>query len=207
MTIEEAYNEYKLRVEKNITNDALSTDRGRFCMIFNTRQVAFLRNLLQIKGSDDVRYAEKFLVTKYPISYTSKTEETYNFNLPEKFFDLGDVAGIGSTDKCKEQGINLYEASPENYTESLRNEYTKPSFKWRESIYTLSDNSVKVFYDDFKVDKILLTYYRYPNYIEQEDPDNPESQFNEAIPIEWDDKSIYNILELGQQLAGANTRQ
>lgn len=196
MTIEEAYNEYKLKAEKNITNDGLSTDRGRFCMRFNEKEVVFLRNLLQSKGSDDVRYAEKFLVTKYPIPSSSKTEETYNFDLPKKFFDLGDVAGIVSTDKCKEQGINLYEVSPENYTESLRNEYTKPSFKWRESIYTLSDNSVKVFYDNFIVDKILLTYYRYPNYIEQEDPDNPESQFNENIPIEWDDKSIYKIIDL-----------
>ncbi len=207
MTIEETYNEYKLRVEKNITNDALSTDRGRFCMLFNAKQVAFLRALLEVKGSDDVRYAEKFLITKRPISYSSKTKETYNFKLPEEFFDLGDVAGIVSTDKCKEQSINLYETSPENYTEALRNENTKPSFKWRESLYTLSDNSVKVFYDDFAVDKILLTYYRYPNFIVQEDPDNPESKFNEAIPIEWDDKSIYNILELGQQLVGANVRQ
>ena len=196
MKIEDAYNEYKLKAEKNITNDGLSTDRGRFCMRFNEKAVVFLRTLLQSKGLDDVRYAEKFLITKRPISYASKTKETYNFKLPEEFFDLGDVAGIVSTDKCKEQPINLYETSPENYTEALRNENTKPSFKWRESLYTLSDNSVKVFYNDFTVDKILLTYYRYPKSIVQEDPDNPESQFNESIPIEWDDKSIYKIIDL-----------
>ena len=196
MKIEDAYNEYKLKAEKNITNDGLSTDKGRFCMRFNDKQVSYLRNLLQNKGSDDIRYAEKFLKTKFPIPFSSKTKETYVFDSPEKFFDIGDISAIVSSGKCKNETLNLYETSPENYTEALRNENTKPSFKWRESIFTLSENSVKVFYDDFTVDKILLTYYRYPQNIVQEDPDDPESQFDESIPIEWDEQSMYRIIDL-----------
>lgn len=196
MTIQDAYLEYKMKAEKNITNDGLSTDKGRFCMRFNEKQEVYLRNLLQNKGADDVRYAEKFLTTGKPISYSSKTSETYNFNLPENFFDLGDIRGIVTKDNCKNQELYLYEVNPENYTEYLRNENTTPSFKWRESLYSLSENSVKVFYDDFEVNKILLSYYRYPQKIRLIDEDNPESNFNEDFPIEWDDKSTHRIIDL-----------
>lgn len=196
MLIEDAYYEYKLKAEKNITNDGLSTDRGRFCMRFNEKQVVFLRNLLQNKGSDDVRYAEKFLNVNKPIPYSTKTNQTYNFQLPDNFFDLGNVRGVASNSKCKGQELYLYEVNSENYTEELRNEHTKPSFKWRESLYTLSENSVKVFYDDFEVNKILLSYYRYPQKIRLVDEENPESDFNESFQIEWDDKSIHRIIDL-----------
>lgn len=196
MTIQDAYLEYKMKAEKNITNDGLSTDKGRFCMRFNEKQEVYLRNLLQNKGADDVRYAEKFLITGRPISYTSKSNETYNFDLPKNFFDLGDIKGIATKNGCKNQELYLYEVNPENYTEHLRNENTTPSFKWRESLYSLSENSVKVFYDDFEVNKILLSYYRYPQKIRLIDEDNPESNFNEDFPIEWDDKSTHRIIDL-----------
>lgn len=209
MTINQAYLEYKMKAEKNITNDGLSTDKGRFCMRFNNMQISYLRGLLQSKGEDDVRYAEKFLISGKPISYNSKTNEVYIFNLPYNFFDLGDIRGLATKDGCKNQELYLYEVNPENYTEYLRNENTKPSFKWRESIYSLSDNSVKVFYDDFEVNKILLSYYRYPQEIRLIDEGNPESNFNEDFPIEWDDKSIHRIIDLmvlDNDISSANPR-
>lgn len=209
MTIDQAYLEYTMKAEKNITNDGLSTDKGRFCMRFNNMQISYLRGLLQNKGEDDVRYAEKFLLPGKPISYSSKTNEVYVFNLPDNFFDLGDVRGLATKGSCKNQELYLYEVNPENYTEYLRNENTTPSFKWRESLYSLSENSVKVFYDDFEVNKILLSYYRYPQEIRLIDQYNPESDFNEDFPIEWDDKSIHRIIDLmvlDNDISSANPR-
>lgn len=195
MTVEDAYVIYLNKSDKNITNDNVATDRGRFCILWNDKQIRYYRNLLQQKGLDDIRYAETFLKS-LRLADPEKKLETFNFTLPNDFFDLGNIRAKASKDKCKKQEIYLYETSPENYTEKLRDVNTSPSFLWRESLFTLSSNNISIFYNDFEIDELLLSYYRYPKNIEQLDKDNPESLFNEDIKIEWDDKSIYAILDL-----------
>ena len=46
MTPEQAYLKYIIKVEKNSTNDNISTDRGRFAYIFNEAQNKFIEWLL-----------------------------------------------------------------------------------------------------------------------------------------------------------------
>lgn len=209
MRVEEAYFEYLAKTEGNITNDGVSTDKGRFCLRFNEKQVVYMRNLLQAKGLDDIRSVERFLILNKAIGQESHDNYTYNFPTPKNFFDIGDVRGIVSNDSCKNQEMSLFETKAENYTEALTNFYTKPSFKWRESLFSISEKQVKVFYDDFKVDKILLSYYRHPQKITTVDPDNPESPFDETKTIEWDDKDVHRIIDLcvlDSDISGNNPR-
>ena len=67
------------------------------------------------------------------------------------------------------------------------NEYTSPNFNYRESNFIFGGNNIKVFIDDFTIDKIVLDYYRYPRSIILEDPENPESKFVN-IELDFDDK-------------------
>lgn len=195
MTVEDAYILYLSKVEKNITNDNISTDKGRFCVLFNEKSLQFLRELLQVKGTDEIRYANKFLILNSPIPISSTSEKTNNFKLPENYFDLGNVRAFATKDKCKDKEVYLYETLSENYTEQIRNQNTTPSFEWRESLFTLSDKEVKIFYDDFTVDRVLLSYYRYPQKIRLIDEDDPESQFDETSQIEWDDVATQMIID------------
>lgn len=195
-TIEQAFIRYKNKAEKNITNDQTATDRGRFVLLFNETQNKFIETHLQQRGIDDVRYIQKFLKLDEKIPYSSKTQDHYNFKLPEKYLDLADVRGLASKGKCSNVEINLFEIQIENLSEILQDEFNKPSFKWRESPYTINSDTVSVYVDDFIINHILLNYYRYPNQISLVDPNNPESQFNENIPIEWDDKALDRIISL-----------
>lgn len=195
MTVEDAYTLYLSKTDKNITNDNLSTEKGRFCIRFNEESLQFLRELLQVKGTDEIRYANKFLVLNAPIPVSTTSEKTNNFALPENFFDLGNIRAFASKGKCKNQEIYLYETLSENYTEQIRNQNTTPDFGWRESLFTLSDKEIKVFYNDFTVDRVLLSYYRYPQRIKLVDENDPESQFDETAKIEWDDIATQMIID------------
>lgn len=195
-TPEQVRERYIVKAEKNGTNDSITTDNYRICLLYNESQNKFLTLHLQNRGIDDVRYVQNFLVLDKKISYSSKSEDKYNFKLPDDYFDLSDVRAKGYKDKCNGD-LNLFELRTENLNEVLADEYTKPSFEWREALYTVNSNSLSIYTDKtFKVNDILLNYYRYPNQIKLQNEEDPESEFAAESLIEWDDKSLDDIISL-----------
>lgn len=195
-TVEQAYERYLIKTEKSATNDNIATDRGRFVEIFNESQNKFEERILQNRGIDDVRYIQKFLVLDKKISDSSQTFDHFNFTLPTNYFDLSDVRAQATKEKCTDY-LELFELKTENLNSVLQDEDNKPSFEWRESLYTVNSDKVSVYTDgEFTIDHILLNYYRYPKQISLVNPSDPESQFNETNAIEWDDKSLDRILSI-----------
>ena len=194
-TIEQVKERYLVKAEQNGTNDGIAVDNYRFSLLFNEAQNKFLTLHLQNRGVDDVRYIQKFLVLDKNISYSSILQNKYNFKLPEDYFDLADVRAKAEKGKCKAI-IHLQEIQTENLTDLLQDEFYKPSFEWRESLYTVNSDLLSVYVDNFKVSEILLNYYRYPNQMRLINEQDPESIFNENFSVEWDDKSLDDIISL-----------
>lgn len=193
---EQAYERYLIKVEKNGTNDNISTDKGRFVELFNESQNKFEELHLQNRGIDDVRYIQKFLVLDFKLSDSSQTFDHFDFNLPENYLDLADARANASKDKCSDF-LSLFEIRTENLNQILEDENNKPSFKWRESCFTINNDKISVYTDkEFKVNYILLNYYRYPKQISLVNPFDPESEFTPEIQIEWDEKSLDRILSI-----------
>lgn len=195
-TAEQAYERFLIKVEKNAVNDGISTDRGRFVEMFNESQIKFEEIHLQNRGIDDIRYIEKFLILDTPITESSKNSNHFDFKLPENYLDLSEVKAKAKQEDCSDI-MYLFEAKSENLNELLQDADNKPSFKWRESFYLINSNNISIYTDDeFSIEKILLSYYRYPNQIALINPEDPESGFNELIEIEWDDKSLDRIISM-----------
>ena len=195
-TIEQAKDRYLNKAEKNGTNDNIAVDNLRFCLLYNEAQNKFQTLHLQNRGIDDVRYIQKFLILDQRIPYTSKTQDKYNFPLPKNYFDLADVRAKAEKEKCKRL-INCVEVQTENLSELLQDEFWKPSFEWDEVLYTINADQVSVYTDKtFQVSEILLNYYRYPSQLKLVDDFNPESDFDSNSLIEWDDKSLDDIITL-----------
>lgn len=193
--IKQILDRYDVKAEKNATNDGIATDPLRKCLLFNEAQNKFLTLHLQNRGIDDVRYIQKFLVLDKRIPYSSRTQDKYNFDLPKKYFDLADVRAKAKKDKCQDL-ISCFEIQTENLNEVLQDEFQKPSFEWREAPYTVNSDKLSIYTDNFEIPEILLNYYRYPNQIRLVNEFNPESDFDETHPIEWDDKSLDDIISL-----------
>jgi len=195
ITIEQAMDRFHVKAEKNAVNDGIATDRLRKCLLFNEAQNKFLTLHLQNRGIDDVRYIQKFLILDEKIPYISKTQGKYNFKLPKNYFDLADVRAKAKKENCSDI-ISLFEIKTENLNEVLNDEFNQPSFEWREAPFTINSDNLSIYTTDFSISEILLNYYRYPNQIKLVDQNNPESNFDENFPIEWDDKSLDDIISL-----------
>lgn len=195
MTPEQAYLKYIIKVEKNSTNDNISTDRGRFAYIFNEAQNKFIEWLLDNKGTDDIRYIEDILVSDYPIKAENKKEHSLA-DLPKNYFDLSNVYAIGSDDCCKDEKIYLFPIKEENKNEILQDEHNRPSFKYRESPYIIGQNKIKVYKEPTTtIDKLYLSYYRVPTQIELQNADNPESKFKDT-KLDFSDRTLDRIISL-----------
>ena len=193
-SIEEVKERYRVKAEKNGTNDNITTDNYRFCLNFNESQKKFLTLHLQNRGIDDVRYIQKFLVLDKSITPTSTSENKVNFKLPENYFDLSSARAKAQSNSCQDL-LELVEIQTENLNEIMFNEFLKPSFDWREAPYTINSDQLSIYKDNFTIDTLLLNYYRYPNQIKLQDAENPESDFD-SIEVEWDDKSLDDIISL-----------
>jgi len=195
-TIQQAKDRYIIKTEENATNDNITVDNLRFCLSFNESQNKFLTLQLQNRKIDDIRYIQNFLVLDKNIPLTSKNQDKYNFKIPENYFDLANAKAKAVKENCSDL-IYLTEVRTENLNELLQDEFNKPSFEWREALYTVNSNQISIYTDgDFKIEKLLLDYYRYPNQIRLLDEENSESKFDETLGIEWDDKSLDDIITL-----------
>jgi hypothetical protein len=195
ITFENVRDRYIIEAEKNATNDNITTDNLRFVNLFNRSQNKFLTIHLQQRGVDDIRYVQNFLVLDYSIKNPTKTFDKTDFILPENYFDLSNVRAIAKKESCQDT-IHLFEVKTENLNEIIVDEFHQPSFEWREAPYTVNSNNLSIYTGDFQILEILLNYYRYPNQIRLVDDNNPESNFDPSFPIEWDDKSLDDIISL-----------
>lgn len=196
MTVEQAYQKYILKTEKNSTNDNITTDKGRFVLLFNESQNKLIEFFLDRKAEDDIRYIQKIHVPNKNITPKKKQESKYIFELPTNYFGLTNVYGYASSDCCSHEKITLFPVKNENENEILADQFNNPSFLYRESPYTISSNNIYVYVDDFKIDNIVLSYYRYPTQISLIDNNDPESDFDESKKIEFDDKFTDRVISL-----------
>lgn len=195
ITVEQAKDRYLIKAEKNGTNDNITTDNYRFCLNFNESQNKYLTLQLQNRGIDDVRYIQKFLKLDEIISSPITSENKSIFKLPKNYFDLSSVRIKAKKNNCQVIINNVFEVKTENINEVLLNEYLKPSFDWRRAPYTINNDNLSVYINNFKVEELLLNYYRYPNKLELESENDPESKIINT-EIEWDDKSLDDIISL-----------
>ena len=195
MNIGTAYLKFIEKVNKNFTNDNISVDIGRFVSLFNAKQIRFLEYVLEKRNEDDIRYIQKMLVKDLGLLLSSVSLNHCDFELPENFFSFVNVQAFANGGGCSSQSIMLWEIKNENVHELLQDEYNKPSFKWRETFYSFADDKIVIYVDDFKIDQVYLTYYRYPKPIDMEGYIREDSTFSVNIDPEWDDKITERIID------------
>lgn len=195
-TASDLYTRCLVKIEKNGTNDNVSFDYSRFVYIANEAFIKFVEKIYDDKNSDEIRYIQNLLVEE-KLSQKDKEEKYTSFSLPKNFLNHSSVNAKVSNDSCKTStDIELFEIKDIDRDVILNDEFNKPSFKYREAPYTFSDNSLKIFTDDFKIDEVLLNYYRYPREIKLIDDDDPEQGLDDSFSLDFDEKSLNIITSL-----------
>lgn len=196
MTASRAYEKYLLKTQENGTNDNLPVSRDFFAALFNEAQNKYVEWHLDKRNSDERRNIQMLLVPDLEIADSTKVLNHHDFTLPEDYFDFSNAYCFGSKGSCTDKRIDLFEIKDENSNELIPDENNKPSFECRESLYQIVSNKVLVYTDDFTVDNLILSYYRYPQQIQLVDPEDPESQLDDAKSPEFEDRIVDRILSI-----------
>ena len=195
MNIGTAYLKFLEKVNKNYTNDNISVDVGRFVSLFNAKQIRFLEYVLEKRNEDDIRYVQKMLVKDNPLTFSNKVVNHCDFELPKDFFSFVNVQAKAESGSCSTGNMNLWEIKNENVHELLQDEYNKPSFKWRETFYSFSEDKIVIYVDNFNISDVYLSYYRYPREVDMEGYVRDDGSYSTNIDPEWDDKITERIIE------------
>lgn len=194
MNIEEAYIRYVGLVNRNATNNNLNVDKQRFTLSFNDHQIKYLEWLLEKRNEDGIRYASSFLTLNNKLNKVDSKEYFDTFKLPKNYFDLANITVKGSDKSCKGQKLQAFEVKSEDIEELLADENHKPSFYYRETFYLTNNGLVSVYKDDFSIEKVELSYYRYPNKVDIQGYTQLDGTQSQNINPEWDEKATLRIL-------------
>lgn len=193
MNFEESYQKYLLLSQSNGTTDNLSTSKSEYSVQYNIAQNKVVEWLIESNSTDENRYLQSIKEVYEDMPLKSQKEFYDSFSLPKDYFDFIDLRVEGSNNNCRNQLFRSREVKLENVSNIILDPFLDPSFKYRETFYTIAEDSVQVYKKNFNIDSAKITYYRYPKQIELNNPDNPESQFKQDN-LDFDDKLINRII-------------
>jgi hypothetical protein len=205
MTTNEAYQKYLLELQANGSTDNIQTTRGRFVINYNKAQNRLIEWLIERNNEDDNRYLQAIKILDKDLSKASSSENKDNFTLPSDYFDLLNLNAYASSEECgcEDQLFDTTEIKAENLNNYLTSADMNPSFKYRESIYLVSEDAITLYTDNFVFDTALLSYYRYPKQTQLQNKENPESALVNS-QLEFDDKVIDRIITLASAISSLN---
>ena len=204
MRIIDCYLRALQKAEENATNGGIKLDKARFVQLFNEEQNRLVLYLLDKRNEDDIRYLQKLVVYSKDISKNRSIDNQISdlFSLPSDYFDFINVSGVFSRGECSD--FNLWEAKNENVNELLADEFNKPSYDYRDAFYTIGEEGVRVYKGDFNVDKLFLSYYRYPNPVDISGYIKSDNSSSTDIDPELDDKLVDIILNMVEKQFALN---
>ena len=205
MTPEEAYLKFLQKVNKNYTNDNISVDKGRFVQVYNESQNKFIEWALDKRNEDDIRDIQELVVLDKKLNEGGKFEEHQSFNLPSDFFSFNNAKAFATKGSCGNTRIFLNEIKHENEEEVLRDKFNKPSFEYREAPYTIGKNAVNIFNGDFKINRVLLNYYRHPIQLDIAGYTNINNKPSVSVIPEFQDEVIDRILSIAAKEFNINS--
>lgn len=206
MRIIDCYLRALQKAEENATNGGIKLDKARFVQLFNEEQNRLVLYLLDKRNEDDIRYLQKLVVYSKDISKNRSIDNQISdlFSLPSDYFDFINVSGVFSRGECSASDFNLWEAKNENVNELLADEFNKPSYDYRDTFYTIGEEGVRVYKGDFNVDKLFLSYYRYPNPVDISGYIKSDNSSSTDIDPELDDKLVDIILNMVEKQFALN---
>jgi len=194
MTPNDVYDKYIVKAEKNSTNDNFSTDRGKVALLYNELSVRVIQFYLHNRQLDVKKDIQALLVDNLELDLELEEEGYSLFSLPQDFLSWSSASATGSKGTCSNEHIDLFELRDEDKSNILTSSFFSPSFDYREAPYNYTGDRLKVYKEvGMSIDKTFLTYYKYPIKIQLQDPDNPESTF-QNVQIELPEKVVDRIV-------------
>lgn len=206
MTIQECYLKALQKAEENATNGGIKLDKARFIQLFNAEQVRLARYFLDKRNDNRVKYIQRLMVLSEPLAKKEELEqrESSTFSFPSNYMEFISISGVFSKDGCTANDFVVWETKEEDVTELLGDVFNKPDFEFRETFFTVGEDSVRVYKSDFEVDQVNMTYYRYPKNVDISGYIHADGSASTDIDPEMDDRFVEWVLNMIEKQFGLN---
>ena len=198
MDIREAYLRALQKNETNLANGGIKLDKGRFVFLFNEAQDRLVWYYLNRKDDETVRSIQfllRYWVDLDRLSRMTNPDAT-SFALPDDFLWFSNISGVFRRGECSVTDFGMWEVKNENVHELLADANNKPSFDFRETFYTIGDDSVVVYEDGFNTEALRMTYYRKPKRVDIEGYMRPDGTDSSTIDPELPDRLCEEVLDI-----------
>ena len=194
MKINDAYLLFINQVNRNLTNNNISVDKPRFILLYNDIRNRYIEWILEKRNEDAIRYISPLLKLNKPLSKVSSSSTHDDFKLPEDYFDFSNLSVYASNSKCKNIKLKTWEIKNDDLEEIFNDEFNEPTIEWTETFYTTADGKVAVYKKDFDIDKVELSYYRYPKQVDISGYTKADGTPSQDVHPELDDKVVGRII-------------
>jgi hypothetical protein len=167
MTSQEIYKRFLLKINKNDSNDGVNILPSHFILLFNTEAVRWLGEKLRKEG-DNIRLdqLDTMLESDVPLTLIKKFDDYSYFQLPEDFYRHASSFSVCDGDECKDVKVYHFEKKSLGFTATLADDFNRPQFDFEETPIIITKNRMKIYFDDFEIKKVFLSYYRVPTIID-----------------------------------------
>lgn len=206
MNITECYLKALQKAEENATNGGIKMDKARFVQLFNAEQVRLARSFLDKRNDNRIKFIQRLMVMSEPLAkkedLTDRQSTTFAF--PSNYMEFVNVYGVFSKDGCEATDFNLWETKEEDVNELFADIFNRPDFEFRDTFFTVGEDSVRIYKTDFDVVSASMTYYRYPKYVDIEGYTKPDGSQSSNIDPEMDDRFVEQVLNMIEKQFGLN---
>ena len=201
MNIREAYREFLFRVDKLATNSSQNIEYIQSVALVNKAQLHWAELRIKAAEATGTLSDETQLLLKDFSAPGQKQENFYKVDLPPDYFHRSrcyvSVKDCASTleGKFTEEG---------NVGVLLRNAMTKPSVAWEETLVTVFNNALRVYFDDFSIDKVFLKYYRFPRPVDISGYIKDGGTPSTDVDLEFNGTNALEIIDLAARIASGD---
>ena len=201
----EVIQKLEYRLNKSNSNAYANVDELAMVEAINKAQLEWVRR--QLKGSNSTRDQGEESLTRVddlqvllktePLSVRSSDLYCQTDTLPSNYGWFNGVLVYAKKGECTGQLMqDVHHIEESNANNWLSDENKKPDFEFRQCFYTLANNRLKVYTNnEFKIEKVLLTYYRKPVHFDIEGLIYPDESLGTNIPLEFKDDVIELIID------------
>lgn len=206
MRIEDCYLKSLQKAEENATNGGIKMDRARFIQMFNSEQIRLVRSFLDLRNDNRIKHIQRLMVYSRELERKSFFDKpkSVSFSFPDDYLEFVNVDGIFTKGECEVTDFAMWETKNEDIQELIADEFNKPTFEYRETFYTIGEDSVRVYVSDFDVKSLNMTYYRYPKNVDIEGYVKYDGTQSTSIDPELDDRLVEQILNMIEKQFGLN---
>lgn len=194
MKSNEIYKRFLLKNNTNDTNEGANFLISHFVLLFNSEGIRWETERLAKGDDDSLNKLDRLLISDLEVPIVKKFSDSVHCQLPDNFFKHVSSYSLSDKGDCKGVKVFNFEKKALNLTEILADDFNTPQFDFQETPCIIINNQIKIYFSDFLIKKVYISYYKTPTQIDISGYTKIDGSISSDVDSELSDDNIEEIL-------------